>query len=296
MISLTEKISMSNQTAFIFIHGAWHGAWCFEKVANILAKQGYLTIANDLPGHGLNAQFPASYFQRPLNLSGTFNTEPSPVAAITLDDYVRQVVTTIEQVIALGKKVVLVGHSMAGIILNAVGEKLGSQKIDRLIYLTAYMPPANSSIMKILARPNQADEKMVPLFLADPAQIGALRIDWNSVDPAYQDLVRSSYYGDLNATDVRAIVNFLTPDEPAQPIATLIPLSPQQWGGIPRTYIKCTEDWAILLATQSQMIADADAFTPDNPTQIISLTSSHSPFFSQPIKLADALIGSIEQT
>ncbi len=42
------------------------------------------------------------------------------------------------------------------------------------------------------------------------------------------------------------------------------------------------------------LIADVDAFTPNNLTQVISLTSSHSPFFSQPEKLADALIASLQ--
>jgi len=284
---------MSHETAFIFVHGAWHGAWCYKKVVNILATQDYLTIALDLPGHGLSAKFPVSYFQRPLKEPGEFNTEPSPVAAVTLDDYVEQVVNTVHQVTDQGKKVVLVGHSLGGIVLNAVGEKLGSPEIDRLIYLTAFMPPNNSSITEILARESQADQKVVPLLKADPAQVGALRIDWNSLDPAYLTLVKEAFCGDINATDFQAIANFLTPDTPAQPFATLVQVSPQKWGSIPRTYIKCTEDWALRPTAQAEMIANADAFTPENPTQVISLTSSHSPFFSQPENLVNALISSI---
>jgi pimeloyl-ACP methyl ester carboxylesterase len=283
-----------HETAFIFIHGSWHGAWCFERVANILAKQGYLTIANDLPGHGLNAKFPESYLQRPLTLSGAFHTEPSPVASITLDDYVQQIVTTIHQVTDRGRKVVLVGHSMAGLILNAIGEKLGNQKINQLIYLCAFMPPSNSSGIETNNWSSQSDVKTAPLFLTDPAQIGAFRLDPNSVDPAYRSILKSSFYEDVNAPDFQAITNFLTPDEPIQPLVALVPLSQQKWGSIPRTYIKCTEDWAIRPATQARMIADADAFTPNNLTQVISLTSSHSPFFSQPEKLADALIASLQ--
>jgi alpha-beta hydrolase superfamily lysophospholipase len=232
-----EKIPMSHETVFILVHGAWHGAWCYKKVANILATQDYLTIARDLPGHGLSAKFPVSYFQRPLKEPGEFNTEPSPVAAVTLDDYVEQVVSTVHQIAKQGKKVVLVGHSLAGIVLNAVGEKLGSPQIDRLIYLTAFMPPANSSITEILSRSSQADQKVVPLCLADPDHVGAIRIDWNSVDPAYLTLLKEAFCGDINATDFQAIANFLTPDTPAQPFATQVPLSRQKWGSIPRTYI-----------------------------------------------------------
>jgi pimeloyl-ACP methyl ester carboxylesterase len=285
-----EKILMSHNTAFILIHGSWHGAWCYEKVANILAVQGYLTIALDLPGHGLSAQFPASYFQRPLTLAGAFNTEPSLVASVTLDDYVQHVVSTIHQVTNQGKKVVLVGHSLAGIVLNAIGEKLGYPYIERLVYLSAFMPPSNCSTTEIIARSSQADSGVPPLLLADPAQIGALRLDPHSADPGYQSRLKSTFYADMSDTDFLAIAHFLTPDDPAQPFAALVSLSPQQWGRIPRTYIQCSEDWAVRPATQAQMIADADAFTPDNPTQVISLTSSHSPFFSQPEKLANALI------
>ncbi len=287
---------MDRQTAFILIHGSWHGAWCYEKVANILTQQGYLTITNDLPGRGLSAQFPTSYFQRPLTLPGAFNTEPSPLAAITLDDCVQQVVRTIEGVTRLGKKVVLVGHSSAGIVLNAVGEKLGHKQIDRLIYLTAFMPPSNFSLTNILARSSEAESEYLPLFLADPAQVGALRIDPHSGDPTYRSLVKLVFYEDVSTTDFQAVSNFLTPDDPAQPFNALVPLSSQMWGRIPRTYIKCTEDRAIHLSTQAQMIADADMFTPDNLTQVISLTSSHSPFFSQPEKLAEVLVGSIKKT
>jgi hypothetical protein len=183
---------------------------------------------------------------------------------------------------------------MAGLILNAVGEKLGNQKINQLIYLCAYIPPSNSPISEISNRSSQSDVKTAALLLADPAQIGVFRLDPNSVDPAYRSILKSSFYEDVNATDFQAITNFLTPDEPVQPITALVPLSQQQWGSIPRTYIKCTEDWAIRPATQSQMITDVDVFTPNNLTQVISLTSSHSPFFSQPEKLADALIASLQ--
>lgn len=27
--NIREKILMSHQTVFIFVHGAWHGAWCY---------------------------------------------------------------------------------------------------------------------------------------------------------------------------------------------------------------------------------------------------------------------------
>ena len=37
---------------FVLVHGAWHGAWCWEKVVPLLAARGHAARAIDLPGHG----------------------------------------------------------------------------------------------------------------------------------------------------------------------------------------------------------------------------------------------------
>jgi hypothetical protein len=34
---------------FVFVHGAWHGGWCFERVAAELESRGHETWAPDLP-------------------------------------------------------------------------------------------------------------------------------------------------------------------------------------------------------------------------------------------------------
>jgi pimeloyl-ACP methyl ester carboxylesterase len=37
---------------FILIHGSWHSAWNWHKVAPLLEKRGHKVIAMDLPGMG----------------------------------------------------------------------------------------------------------------------------------------------------------------------------------------------------------------------------------------------------
>jgi pimeloyl-ACP methyl ester carboxylesterase len=39
-------------TNFVLIHGSWHGAWCWFKVAPRLRAAGHHVEAIDLPGHG----------------------------------------------------------------------------------------------------------------------------------------------------------------------------------------------------------------------------------------------------
>jgi pimeloyl-ACP methyl ester carboxylesterase len=34
---------------FVFVHGAWHGGWCWERVAGELERRGHATSAPDLP-------------------------------------------------------------------------------------------------------------------------------------------------------------------------------------------------------------------------------------------------------
>jgi hypothetical protein len=58
---------------------------------------------------------------------------------------------------------------------------------------------------------------------------------------------------------------------------------------VPRTFIRTTEDRTVPLALQDRMIAEADALTPDNPFDVRSLPSSHSPFASMPDRLAEVL-------
>ena len=36
----------------VLVHGAWHGAWCWAPVVDLLRAEGVDVVAVDLPGHG----------------------------------------------------------------------------------------------------------------------------------------------------------------------------------------------------------------------------------------------------
>ena len=42
----------SGLSTFVLIHGVWHGAWCWDKVAPLLEQAGHEVVRFDLPGHG----------------------------------------------------------------------------------------------------------------------------------------------------------------------------------------------------------------------------------------------------
>jgi len=50
---ITRKPKKENgSTPLLFVHGGWHGAWCWEPFQSYFAEQGYVSHALSLRGHG----------------------------------------------------------------------------------------------------------------------------------------------------------------------------------------------------------------------------------------------------
>ena len=285
----TERSGRRAGPTFVFVHGAWHGGWCWSEVVRLLAKRGYPAIAIDLPGHGITARLPQSYLQQPQN-PAALATEVSPLAALTLNDYRDHTLKLLRGLVdERGERVLLVGHSLGGATLSAVGEA-APDLIRRLIYLTAFVPVSFNNVIAYLRQPNFAASEVPPLFVADPAAVGCARINHNAASAAYAAADKSAFYGDVATAEFQAIANLLTPDEPIQAFTTPVVVTPQRWGRLPRAFIRCTQDRAIPIAVQDQMIADADQFTPHNKFVQKTLHTGHSSFVSAPRALVDSLI------
>ena len=84
---------------------------------------------------------------------------------ITAADYINFVSGLIKSVTArTGRSVLLVGHSLAGIVLNAVGERLGRRYISALVYLSALLPKNRTPVNFYLGLPSQSDSGVLPLL------------------------------------------------------------------------------------------------------------------------------------
>lgn len=102
-------------TTFILIHGAWHGAWCWDAVLKGLAAKQRQAIA--------------------ITLTGVAERAKELSASVNLTTHVDDVVKVCERL----EKVVLVGHSYGGLVISGCVDRL-APKIERLVYLDAFLP------------------------------------------------------------------------------------------------------------------------------------------------------------
>jgi pimeloyl-ACP methyl ester carboxylesterase len=269
---------------FLFVHGAWHTAAHWNKVAEQLTRQGHRVHALDLPGSGLDAGFPRSYLDNDFE---AFATEPSPVGGVHLSDYRDAIVAETRRLSEHGR-VTLVGHSFGGLAITQAAEVV-PELIERLVYLTAYVPAKQANGATLAALPEGASSISGAILVGDPMATGAMRINPRDADPEYVEKGRLALYGDVSTEQYLRYASYLNPDLPMAVAFDDARGTPERWGSVPRTFIRTTEDRTVPLALQDRMIAEADAFTPGNRFEVRSLPSSHSPFASMPGRLAEVL-------
>lgn len=201
----------------MLIHGAWHGAWCWNKLVPILENHNFRVITPDLPGHG---------------------NDNTPVEQIGMDDYVKAVTDELDK---LDETVILAGHSMAGMVITATAEQR-SDKIQALVYITAFLPHNGKSLQSMEQKnPSPA----VPPYLL-PSKDG---LTATILDEKITDL----FYHDCCSDDIDFAKKNLCP-QPLGLLSTPVKVSDENFGRIPRFYIECSEDRALCHEYQRIMI------------------------------------------
>ena len=274
--------------AVVLVHGSWFGGWCYAKLIPLLEAKGITVAAPDLPGHGLGARFPASFASRPLD-ENAFKAEGSPLAGVSLQDYVKAILAQVASLATAGfGPITVLGHSMAGIPITAAAEQAPAQ-IAKLIYLSAFMPVTSVPAGAYLQRPEAAASGVGDLLMADLNTVGALRLDTNSIEPAYVQGLKNAFCADVSDADFAAIAHLMQPDDPVQAYGTPTGATAKNWGSVARAYIGCTADNTVPALLQKLFVSEADTLTPSNKTDFHAFDSSHTPFFAKASELADLL-------
>jgi pimeloyl-ACP methyl ester carboxylesterase len=279
-----SRLNGHHRRTFLFVHGAWHSAAHWNRVALELSERGHRAHALDLPGSGLEARFPQSYLD---NDFAALAAESSPVGNVHLSDYRDAIVAAVRRLADHGR-VTLVGHSFGGLAITQAAEAV-PELIERLVYLTAYVPAKQPTGAALAGLPEGASSISGAILVGDPMKTGAMRINPRDDDPEYVEKGRLALYGDVSTGEYLRFAAYLNPDLPLPVAFDDARGTAERWGRVPRTFIRTTEDRTVPLALQDRMIAEADELTPDNRFDVRSLPSSHAPFASMPDRLAEVL-------
>ncbi len=94
-------------TTFVLVHGAWHGAWCWDRLVPELTARGAASVTMDLPVDDGNATF---------------------------DDYSRAV---LDAAAGIADDVVVVGHSLGSMVIPLVA---AARPVAAMVFLCGVVP------------------------------------------------------------------------------------------------------------------------------------------------------------
>lgn len=171
---------------YVLVHGAWHGGWCWQRVAPLLRAAGHVVFTPTLTGLGERSHL--------------------RTRDITLDTYLQD----IENVLFYEDltEVILVGHSFGGTVITGVAERVGA-RLAQLVYLDAEAPRDGESdagclpsgtVEYVLQRANERGDG----WLFTPSPVATMGVT-DAADQAWADarlvgqpvatLTQPVYYG-----------------------------------------------------------------------------------------------------
>ncbi|MBB3050814.1 pimeloyl-ACP methyl ester carboxylesterase [Prauserella isguenensis] len=273
---------MSSPTV-LFVPGSNSNSFSAAPLLRELTLLGVRALAVDLPGHGFGASWPEAY-QAPQDRAA-LGAVPSKAAGVTVADAVEHLASVARRAREHGP-VVVVGHSRGGLPLTGLAST-EPHLVDRAVYVSAWCP-VGATVAEYMAMAEYADSalnRLPNVLAADPAQLGALRMNWRTADRDVLAALKAAMLADATDDEFLAYLALLDPDEMIDPgeRAAL-----DRWAGVPHSYVRLAADTSMPLAMQDRLIADADALTPGNPFEVHTLPGSHAGFLVRPEATAEA--------
>jgi len=112
---------------FVLVHGAWHGGWCYARVAKKLRAAGHDVFTPTHTGVGERS-----------HLNGR---------AITLTTHIEDVANVLKYEDL--SDVIICGHSYGGMVITGVAAEMG-ERIKSLVYLDAFLPEDGQSLLDLV--------------------------------------------------------------------------------------------------------------------------------------------------
>jgi pimeloyl-ACP methyl ester carboxylesterase len=243
---------------FVFVHGGFHAAWCWERAIGELQALGHRAVAVDLPGHGARVD----------EESTLANRRDAIVAALQA---------------GVPGKSALVGHSGGGFDATLAADA-APDLVSHITYLAAALPREGRTYPEAMAMRDSSDIKEGE-FDADVGEmLSYLKFDddgamwFADFEGAWR-----YFYHDCDEATARWAFERLGPERFGD--TTVTPVSvPDFWAAdLPRSFIRCLQD-------RSMPRWLADTVTRRLGVEQLTIDTSHSPFLSRPRELAELLV------
>jgi len=207
----------SSKQTFVLVHGAWHGAWSYDKTMKKLEESGANVISFDLPGHG---------------------KDKTEIKDISLSAYVQKVKN---EILKLNEPVVLVGHSLAGFIVSQVAEEL-PDKIEKLVFIASMIPYERKTVFDIISADTESELLENLIFAEDKS--------WVTVS---EETLKNVVYNSASTQQITEAAPNLV-HQATQPFFAKVETSVNAFGKIDKTYIVCENDKILSPTAQKKLI------------------------------------------
>ena len=137
----------------LLIHGAWHGAWAWEAVADLLRSTGHTVLVPTLAGSGERSDEIAE--------------------SVSLESQVAELAEMIEN---QREPVVIVAHSLGGVHATLLADRL-APRIARLVLIDAEVPEDGECALGPLPIAS-AYQELIEAFRIGPNRLAPLPIEF----------------------------------------------------------------------------------------------------------------------
>jgi pimeloyl-ACP methyl ester carboxylesterase len=160
---------------------------------------------------------------------------------------------------------------MGGAIITQVAESR-PEKIKVLVYLAAPLLQNDESILQVLQQDTESRAPASLVFAPDHSYV-----------TAREESIKETVCEDATEEDL-ALVKALHVPQAVAPLSTPVHTSAANFGRLRRVYIECLQDRSVTPAFQKKL------YTAFPCEKVLSLDTSHTPFFSAPRELAAHLM------
>lgn len=231
----------------VFVHGGQHTKACWNPTVDAIGAldPDAKVLAVNLPGHG---------------------DEPGDLTRLTIAQCVDSVTAQIRA--SNPERVVLVGHSMAGLTIPGVAARLGASMVQRMVFLACCVPPDGKSVLDTLHPP-------MNFIAAHAAKKGAV----SPPLPAF--VARWVFANGMGKTQKQWVVENLCAESTT---VTVELVDRSDFPVVPMDWILTLRDRALSPKTQRQFIANLGGVDA-----VIELDTCHDAMISEPVRLAEII-------